>query len=325
MTRKIPSHGPEEELRHEVAHWQAVWRSIMLAFTTIERKLPSLAELSPIARECFLWSGVGLLNRVNRVAWWRLTRRCGRDALHCGHPRCQQAVAAWILTRRVGRCIDQALEAAVQAGGDPVEAALKAGLHFWSNDLLLLYGRLMERHTTDTGRTEANFALSGFVATKISLKRNRRLGVALDAEGKKSPAQALLERLPGTVRLAWADRTPGEPLAPRSHSRTASLISRVAHLLEADRPTSPGPTDSADEKSALEGHGEEHWAVREEARATLSTLANRAGLSPRETEVLALLLQEEPQVKIAERLGLKEGTVNVLAARLREKLRRAAG
>jgi RNA polymerase sigma factor (sigma-70 family) len=168
-------------------------------------------------------------------------------------------------------------------------------------------------------RKRATIEVAGWAATQISL-RYPRLQKALSNEGQ-TPFKRLLERLPTATYLGWH----GHGREPRP-----SLRDRIIHELEQSKSASQ-LGDHLSPESLRKAHHEirqwdrvssalEDWQSCEEARRDLDRLSQRAGLSPREAEVLNLKRQGLTQEQIGGRLGITRGAVKKLEERAVQKM-----
>jgi len=183
----------------------------------------------------------------------------------------------------------------------------------WLDIQIKLMGAAMFEMPLDAQHLAASQLLSGWAASRIRLFG--RLRVALGSSGRSPQAMKLLE-LPGAVIAAWSKRSGKEPLTGRE-----STLSEVARELQELGNESELAAKIQDEYP----QPAEDAAAREEARQELDQLRQRAGLSPREAEVFALMMKEASEKEIAAELDVCQGTVKSFKSRLREKLRKAAG
>jgi RNA polymerase sigma factor (sigma-70 family) len=153
--------------------------------------------------------------------------------------------------------------------------------------------------------TFAAATLAGWVGSRTSIKRNRRLETALLADGP-DPARALLVRLPGPVLIAWSEREPGGFLK--------QFVREVLHELEADCPR--GPLRHELRPKCPEPPAIESFQAREE----VETFCRKAGLSGRESEAIRLYLEGLGNRGIAQEMGIEPGTVSCHLDRARKKI-----
>jgi DNA-binding CsgD family transcriptional regulator len=189
--------------------------------------------------------------------------------------------------------------------------------------------------------------LTAWVISQTSLVVNRGAAEALETDDKPSH-ESLLDRVPADILLALEEKEPGERYLPGDGE--TSVLSRVNKMLRDDQPfeakdkelyrgrlrkgrsgtefpnsedesfrndhTGPGDLDELPAKD---------FTLREEARLAINSLAARANLSPRESQVLELQLMGYCEKEIADALNVKEGTASANKATAKKKLRKAAG
>jgi DNA-binding CsgD family transcriptional regulator len=163
--------------------------------------------------------------------------------------------------------------------------------------------------------------MTGWVRSRISLEKNKRLRSVLEEEGL-SLSDMLLQELPAATLIEWSDAPPKEPIE--------NIVNRVTRRLvregnEAKRLGQKGKLADVDPGSVLESKaGDFEWEefiAREELRA----LTKAAKLSKQEHQVLLLALEDRSDQAIAEKLNLTVNSVKTVKKRARKKLKQAAG
>lgn len=190
--------------------------------------------------------------------------------------------------------------------------------------------------------------LSAWVISHTSLTVNHGVAKALSTDGKPI-LESFLDRVPANLLIALDEKKPTERFSPGHGDR--SVLSRVNQMLRDDLPLDAKHEElsqSRSRKSRTKGESpdSEYWSsfrdapqnpidmdtleaqdftLREEARLVIPSLVNRAGLSPREGQVLELHLKDYSELEISAALIIKEGTASALKATAKKKLRKAAG
>jgi len=172
----------------------------------------------------------------------------------------------------------------------------------------------------------ATFALSGFVDAHISRDRVHRHNKALTSSEQ-------LGFLPGSVREAWEERPPEEPIYRNPHKRGTNLVSRVETLLGklGDEAAEKPENVSGRLDPQLDIPLAAQFSAREAAHRELNALKEKAvlagyGLTEREDAVLELHeIEGYTHAEIADQRNISEGTSQADLKRALIKLRRAAG
>jgi predicted XRE-type DNA-binding protein len=210
-----------------------------------------------------------------------------------------------------------------------MQAAVEAMLAVLQS-LPVFVGSLMES-PLEHQQEQGTLSVAGWAATQMSLARNRRLrqalahdDIAVDAP-RMSEFATLLGQLPAHTYEAWYQE--GWATVEELRTRIASLMEGYgidpglpAHL-------SPDSLQQFQQEIAQWGSSQgalEEWAAIQEASRRLDEIAARAGLSPREAEVLALQRQGLTQEQIGTLLHLPRNTVKTFVERGAEKMYRAA-
>ena len=164
--------------------------------------------------------------------------------------------------------------------------------------------------------------LGGFMRPHIRIYPSVRL--ALGKEGE--PRTVLLERLPEYILEAHR----------AGATETSELLEHVRRLVDQNRRTlakqslhnAPEPML---ERLAAHRSSKQHapselddWHAKQELSQRLDALLPRAGLSPREAEVLSLQCEGLSHAAIASKLGIKKGAVKQYTNRIKKKFQRAA-
>jgi hypothetical protein len=196
--------------------------------------------------------------------------------------------------------------AAAQARGDDPYDALRAGIAtvLEEGPFVLLMG--LQRHgATDDQRAVATFDLSGMVANRLNLKKNKRLAAALRQATPPGGhwRDTLAEQLPGAVIEAT---TP----PPRQLSGPAGLLARVTRPLERDR---------LREREATAGQLAPPAPDELTGRLALGDVLTN--LSDIDREILTGKALGESDRVIARRTGLTVGAMQKRLQRLRRSLK----
>lgn len=152
-------------------------------------------------------------------------------------------------------------------------------------------------------RLDAMGSLAGFVASKASLRTNRRLRAALSAEGG-DPARELLQRLPGPVTVAWSERGPRDG--------ADDVARRALRALEEERPKAHGEVELGEHLEAPTPDEQRVPTIASRDLARLLALA-----SPAERRLLAALAASSSIAEAAKKLRMRPGTLRVALHRLR--------
>jgi ATP/maltotriose-dependent transcriptional regulator MalT len=186
----------------------------------------------------------------------------------------------------------------------------------------------MQEHPLAKVREWGSILFSGAMRAQIR-PRTPRLWNALIRHGE--PYQVLLERLPATGYSAWHDTVCNSVEAIRN-----LIVKRIIEDVASDTLSdhlSPESLRQADQELAQWGSitlspedSLDDWSATQEASQRLNEIAARAGLAPREAEVLALLRQGLTQEQIGARLTPPQSrdTVKTWVERARAKMSQAA-
>ena len=215
-----------------------------------------------------------------------------------------------------------------KAGSECMQAAVDAMLGVLEA-LPLFTGTLMES-PFEYQQEQGMLSVAGWAATQISLEHNRRLRHALAHDDiavnapRMSEFPTLCEQLPAHTYEAWYQE--GWSTLAELRTRIASSMEQdgidlglTAHLTPDSLRQAQQELSSWGSKTSLE-----EFAARQEVSQRLDEVATRAGLSPREADVLALQRHGLTQAQIGEQLHLPRTTVKTYRERVAEKMYKAA-
>jgi DNA-binding CsgD family transcriptional regulator len=224
------------------------------------------------------------------------------------------------------RNMSEAGPAAKTVGEDPFRWACEGFFLAHRRSHELLYAITRPQWLGPELREEIAASLTGQVAARISLARNKRLAAAL-SEGSSSITDRLMQELPGATMYAWG--------SPPSDYKQPSLLREAVRLLEKqakeqDRLAQAGKL--AGELSESAGAEDEDIAEFER-RETLQQDLNRlerwvegAGFSDAEARVYELDIETNFDTgAIAQRLEISPSTVRGYRKRYIDKIRKVVG
>ncbi len=169
--------------------------------------------------------------------------------------------------------------------------------------------------------------LAGWVASRISLTKNRRLKGALSNDRDVRPFDALLQELSSATYIEWCDGGEVEELLslPRRVALRLEKLGREADIKQkvvdqgGDLEAASSYEDDIEEDIELQ-----YFEAKEAARQELATLTKKAGLSNNEQRVLEFDLQSVETKDIAREMDVNESTIKTYRKRYRDKMFKAA-
>ena len=215
-----------------------------------------------------------------------------------------------------------------KAGSECMQAAVDAMLALLQS-APLCHGTLMES-PFEYQQEQGMLSVAGWAATQISLEHNRRLRHALAHDDiavnapRMSEFPTLCEQLPAHTYEAWYQE--GWSTLAELRTRIASSMEQDGVALGLTAHLTPDSLRQAQQELSSWGSNTslEEFAARQEVSQRLDEAATRAGLSPREAEVLALQRHGLTQAQIGEQLHLPRTTVKTYRERVAEKMYKAA-
>ena len=215
-----------------------------------------------------------------------------------------------------------------KAGSECMQAAVDAMLALLQS-APLCHGTLMES-PFEYQQEQGMLSVAGWAATQISLEHNRRLRHALAHDDiavnapRMSEFPTLCEQLPAHTYEAWYQE--GWSTLAELRTRIASSMEQDGVALGLTAHLTPDSLRQAQQELSSWGSNTslEEFAARQEVSQRLDEVATRAGLSPREADVLALQRHGLTQAQIGEQLHLPRTTVKTYRERVAEKMYKAA-
>jgi hypothetical protein len=177
--------------------------------------------------------------------------------------------------------------------------------------------------------TYALASASGWVGTKISLRKNQRLHAVLTTCHPGRPFPFLLKQLPIPVTLSWGvikKEATATPLSATTGKKRKHILARLVS----------GATNQLEKELMTEQEQLQHmgkglgpidgdFSLRAQVRVDFEVIRRKAGLSRREALAITARLSGRTEAQVAKELKVKPGTASALIHRAKKKLRAAAG
>jgi hypothetical protein len=183
--------------------------------------------------------------------------------------------------------------------------------------------RIANLEYSEAARVAASKRLVDWIGRAIHPARWKQVRPNLETFAKlhKQPAEAELQALM-SARIFEAAEVAGAYRLAQEEAVRLALRARLGHLATQDligpewrRGTRAIPFEEEEHKNPADD-------IREiERRLTLDSLIARAGLSPREAELFALVRQHGSMEAVAHHLGIKQSTARVLSHRAGKRIR----